>query len=136
MKEKLGFGFMGNGITVWDSSREVNHDYPTVAHISYDRKVKYYEELSPGARRRIENFAKYENSHPVSQPEMLALRPLKGSAFMSSGEKGCYLRDNDCSADGIRQFLQGTWDDTKTPPENLELYQRWWKNEKVEEYLG
>lgn len=136
MKEKLGFGFMGNGITVWDSSREVNHDYPTVAHISYDRTVKYYEELSPGAKRRIENFAKYENSHPVSQPEMLALRPLNGSAFMSSGEKGCYLRDNDCSADGIREFLRDAWDDTKTPPENLKLYQEWWKNGKAEEYLG
>jgi hypothetical protein len=127
MKEEIHFGFMGNGITVWDAGRTRNGDYLTVAHISYERSVKFYEDVSPGARRQIENFAKYGNTHPVSQPEMLALRPLKGSAFMSSGEKGRYLRDNDfeCPTEYITSFLREVWDDTKTPPENLIRFKEW-----------
>lgn len=102
---------------------------------SYDRKVTFREKVSSGARRRIENFAKYHNSHPVSLPDKPTLHPIKGSAFMSSGEKGCYLRDKECSADGIKRFLQEAWDDTKTPPENLALFREWWSNGVVDEYL-
>lgn len=82
MKEKLDFGFLGNGVTVCDTSRTIGGDYPVVAHIDYDRTVTYYEELSPDARCRIEHFAGYENIHPVSQPEMLALKPLENPAPM------------------------------------------------------
>lgn len=134
-EEKIEFGSMGNGITVWDANRTRNGDYLTVAHISYDRTVRFYAKVSPGAKQRIENFARYENSHPVSQPEMLALCPIRGSAFMSTDEKGLYLRDCDCSADGIIRFLQEKWDDIKTPPENLGLFREWWNNGIVNEYL-
>ena len=123
MKEKLGFGSLGNGITVWDSSRNVNNDYPTVAHISYDRTVKYYGQVSPEVKDKIENFAKYENSHPVSQSQHLALRPLQNSSSMSAKEKDSYLRNHDCSADGIERFVSEIWDDTKMPKENLNLFQ-------------
>lgn len=136
-KEEIHFGSMGNGITVWDSTRTRNGDYLTVAHISYDRKVTFREKVSPGAQRRIENYAKYHNSHPVSQPEKLALYPIKGSAFMSSGEKGCYLRDNenDCATENITRFLQEAWDDARTPPENLTLFREWLNKGAVDEYL-
>lgn len=85
MAEELHFGHMGNGITVWDSSREINHEYPTVAHIAYDRSVTYYEDVSPEARQRIEHFALYENmdisqtqSRPALQPnDRIASRPNK-----------------------------------------------------------
>lgn len=87
MKENLGFGFLGNGITVWDASRIQNNDYLTVAHIHYDRTVEYLEELSPEAIRRIEDFAKYENLHPVSQPDMSALKPLQGSVAITDDEE-------------------------------------------------
>lgn len=127
MKEEIHFGFMGNGITVWDAGRTRNGDYLTVAHINYERSVKFYEDVSPGARRQIENFAKYENLHPVSQPEMPALKPLKGSAFMSHGEKGCYLRDNDyeCPAEYITYFLREVWNNFRTPLENRTIFQQW-----------
>lgn len=134
MKEEIGFAFMGNGITVWDANRTRNGDYLIVAHIDYNRTVKYYEQISPEAKKRIENFARYENSHPVSQPEMLALCPIN-SAFMSTEEKDSYLRDNNCSADGIERFISEIWDDTKTPRENLILFQQWWNNKVVNEYL-
>lgn len=82
-EEKIHFGFLGNGVTVWDASKTVNGDYPTVAHIAYDRTVKYYREVSPEARHQIEHYAKYGNIHPVTQPEMLALKPLEVSASIS-----------------------------------------------------
>jgi hypothetical protein len=33
-KSDLGFGYLGNGMTVWDRNQEANGDYKTVAHIS------------------------------------------------------------------------------------------------------
>lgn len=55
----LGFGHMGNGITVWDRSRtNGSRDYLTVAHISHDRIVDYWEEVSDEQRAEIEKYAK------------------------------------------------------------------------------
>ena len=137
MKEEIHFGSMGNGITVWDSTRTRNNDYLTVAHISYDRKVTFYEKVDPGARRLIENFAKYSNSHPASQPYKMALSPINGSAFMSSGQRGCYLRDyeNYCATENIKRFLQEKWDATKTPPENLAMFREWLSDEASDDNL-
>lgn len=134
MKEDIHFSFMGNGITVWDATRTRNGDYLTVAHIDYNRTVKYYGKVSQEAKNRIENFAKYENSHPVSQPQMLALCPIN-SVFMSPEEKDGYLRNHNCSTDGIGRFISQAWDNTKTPRENISLFQQWWNNDIVNEYL-
>lgn len=134
MKEDIHFSFMGNGITVWDATRTRNGDYLTVAHIDYNRTVKYYGKVSQEAKNRIENFAKYENSHPVSQPQMLALCPIN-SAFMSPEEKDGYLRNHNCSTGGIGRFISQAWDNTKTPRENISLFQQWWNNDIVNEYL-
>lgn len=43
MAEELHFGHLGNGVTVWDSCREVDYDYSTVAYISCKRSVLYRE---------------------------------------------------------------------------------------------
>ena len=37
----LGFGHLGNGITVYDRSRKILGDYLTVAHIDSSRKISY-----------------------------------------------------------------------------------------------
>ncbi len=39
MKEDLGFGHMGNGITVWDRNQLESNDFKTVAHIGYEREI-------------------------------------------------------------------------------------------------
>ncbi|MCD8089506.1 MAG: YodL domain-containing protein [Clostridiales bacterium] len=41
-KSSIHFGLLGNGITVYDISREKDNDYLTVAHISDKGVVKYY----------------------------------------------------------------------------------------------
>jgi len=76
--EKLNFGHLGNGVTVWDSNRLEYNDYMTVAHIGHDRTITYYtDELSDDAKMSIENFAKFNNmSVSVCQPDMYALCPL------------------------------------------------------------
>jgi N12 class adenine-specific DNA methylase len=54
----IHFGLLGNGITCYDVSRTVGGDYPTVAHISNEGNIKYYDEnLSADDKRLIEEQA-------------------------------------------------------------------------------
>lgn len=47
----LGYGHMGNGLTVWNRLEEEHGDYKTVAHIAPDRTVTIYDEEMPQAVR-------------------------------------------------------------------------------------
>ena len=40
----LGYGHLGNGITVWNRLEKEHGDYKTVAHIAPDRTVTIYDE--------------------------------------------------------------------------------------------
>ena len=68
---KLGYGSLGNGITVWNSAKEVNGDYEKVAHINPLRKITYYiENLPVKIIAYIEGIANGPNpSVSTSQPE-------------------------------------------------------------------
>lgn len=46
---ELGYGYMGNGLTVWNRLEEQNGDYVTVAHIGTDRSVTIYDKDMPEA---------------------------------------------------------------------------------------
>lgn len=57
----LGYGHLGNGITVWNRLEEEHGDYKTVAHIAPDRTVTIYDEEMPQAvreeiRRLLQSF--------------------------------------------------------------------------------
>ena len=43
----LGYGHLGNGLTVWNRLEEDHGDYKTVAHIAPDRTVTIYDEEMP-----------------------------------------------------------------------------------------
>ena len=43
----LGYGHMGNGLTVWNRLEEEHSDYKTVAHIAPDRTVTFYDPDMP-----------------------------------------------------------------------------------------
>lgn len=47
----LGYGHLGNGITVWNRLEKEHGDYKTVAHIAPDRTVTIYDEEMPQAVR-------------------------------------------------------------------------------------
>lgn len=58
----LGFGHMGNGLTVWNRLEERDGDYVTVAHIGPDRSVTFYDDAMPeSVRARIEHEARTSN---------------------------------------------------------------------------
>ncbi len=54
----LGFGHLGNGVTVWNRLELRDGDYKTIAHIAPNRTVTYYEDgLPEDVRAQIEEFA-------------------------------------------------------------------------------
>ena len=54
----LGYGHLGNGLTVWNRLEEEHGDYKTIAHISPDRTVKFYvDDLPEDIQKRIRQIA-------------------------------------------------------------------------------
>ena len=54
----LGYGHLGNGLTVWNRLEEEHGDYKTVAHIAPDRTVTIYDADMPQAvREEIQRIA-------------------------------------------------------------------------------
>ena len=54
----IGYGAMGNGVTVWNRKEEEHGDYKTIAHISPDRTVRFYDDSLPEQiREQIQHFA-------------------------------------------------------------------------------
>ena len=54
----LGYGHLGNGLTVWNRLEEEHGDYKTVAHIAPDRTVQIYDEEMPQTvREEIQRVA-------------------------------------------------------------------------------
>jgi len=46
----INCGYLGNGLTVWNSAREVNRDYEPIAHISNDGKtISWRDKTGTGA---------------------------------------------------------------------------------------
>ncbi|MBQ6183285.1 MAG: hypothetical protein IJK33_05295, partial [Clostridia bacterium] len=66
----LGFGHLGNGITVWNRLETENGDFKTVAHIATDRTVTIYDEKMPEeVKVKIYDFAEKEDPNvSASQP--------------------------------------------------------------------
>ena len=54
----LGYGHLGNGMTVWNKAELANGDYKTVAHIQPDRTVTFYEDVPDAVRAEIEKIAR------------------------------------------------------------------------------
>lgn len=54
----IGYGAMGNSVTVWNRKETEHGDYKTIAHIDSDRKVKFYDDSLPDAiKEQIQRFA-------------------------------------------------------------------------------
>lgn len=53
----LGYGHMGNGLTVWNRLEEENGDYKTIAHIAPDRTVAFYGNLPELIQKQIQEIA-------------------------------------------------------------------------------
>ena len=51
----IGKACKGNGVTVYNRAEEERGDYKTIAHISEEGKITYYEELPAEVKKIIEN---------------------------------------------------------------------------------
>lgn len=55
---ELGFGHLGNGVTVWNRKEEIGGDYKNVAHISEDgADISYYENLPGHVKESVQEMA-------------------------------------------------------------------------------
>ena len=78
----LGFGHLGNGITVWNRLEAENGDFKTVAHIATDRTVTIYDEKMPEeVKVKIYDLAEKED------PNVSASQPGKVFESRSENEK-------------------------------------------------
>lgn len=64
--DHLHFGSLGNGVTVYDVTREKHGDYLTVAHIDPTGMVKYYVDVTPEERAKISEMANKEHNRWVA----------------------------------------------------------------------
>ena len=98
-KYKLGFGFMGNGLTVWNELEYEAGDYKIIAHIAPDRKVTFYEDNLPeNIKARIIYQAETSNdtvsatqndpvfSTPPRQKEQPAHEDISAETSVSASE--------------------------------------------------
>lgn len=71
MKRELGYGHLGNGLSVWDRLHEEHGDYKKVAHISETREITFHiKNLEPEYRAQVERIAAFSDpSASTSQPE-------------------------------------------------------------------
>jgi len=59
----LGAGYKGNGLTVWNRAEEVHGDYKTIAHVSEDGTIRFFEKNLPAnVRAQIQRWADDERS--------------------------------------------------------------------------
>jgi hypothetical protein len=98
-KYDLGYGFMGNGITVWNREDIEDGDYIKVAHISDSGKVSFYDKDMPDAiKEEIEKEAekhkeKIDKKREEDQKAEAEYQKLKSEA-MSKRLATAYKRQN------------------------------------------
>ena len=66
----IGMGYLGNGLTVWNRTVEVNGDYQNIAHISPEGEITFYvQDLPQSVVERIEQAAEREKPKDAALPE-------------------------------------------------------------------
>ena len=90
----LGYGHLGNGITVWNRLEEEHGDYKTVAHIAPDRTVTFYDEKMPQAVReeiqRIANTSEMTISATQDAPVFSTPPMVQEPPQREEGAEGSY----------------------------------------------
>lgn len=127
----LGFGHLGNGLTVWNRLEEVDGDYRTVAHIAPDRTVQIYDEEMPQeVRDRIQQvadtsemtvsttqnapvFSVLPREEPPQKEETADLYPVLAAQVLRfigefDGSRMGYGEDDAQAVENIAQQLQNT----------------------------
>lgn len=98
MKNDLMFGCLGNGITVWDRSRNEGSNYKTVAHISEFGGVRLFKNhglsdesiarIHQHARRQAEAFHVHFLNLPYSRQLEYYYNVMTHAQFLERGKSG------------------------------------------------
>ena len=62
-KYDIGYGHLGNGLTVWNRAEERSGDYVKIAHISPERHIVFYESLPLEIVERIREIARTDDGN-------------------------------------------------------------------------
>lgn len=79
----LGAGYLGNGLTVWDRNQLDKQDYKTVAHISYEGDITFYDENLPNNPAAIEQVKKWAEEEKIKNRR----EEVKESSVLPSEEE-------------------------------------------------
>jgi len=81
-KYDIGMGRKGNGITVYNRAEEEKGDYKTIAHISDNGTVKYYDKKLPSnIKKQIEAEASKMKESVKEGTKMIKLKNLLNESF-------------------------------------------------------
>jgi hypothetical protein len=70
-KYDIGAGSMGSGTTFWNRAQEVSGDYKTIAHVSDNGKVTFYDKKLPNdVKKHIEDYAKTKSVNEGKKYEL------------------------------------------------------------------
>ena len=89
-KYQLGFGSLGNGTTVWNRLETENRDYKTVAHISPEGEITFYDNNMPQeAIDKIQAVAdrdkeSYQEKMRIAAEELAKVEKRYGSPFSNT----------------------------------------------------
>ena len=90
----IGYGFLGNGITVWNHAEEKDGDYVTIAHISNERDITFYDtDIPDNIKESIEDVAqsldkgeldyKQQSGSDPAEPEQILPDPSINDSEMN-----------------------------------------------------
>jgi hypothetical protein len=131
VKRDLGFGSLGNGISVYDRLHEEHGDYQKVAHINADREVTYYVELSPEDTETIEKEARESDpsiSYSQQDQKVFNTRPPEeiGPTPEEEAENDAALEEYEAwQEQAIYDYLEGgnevgkNWDNRQDQEEDI-----------------
>ena len=102
----LGYGYMGNGLTVWNRLENVNGDYKTVAHIGADRNVDFLDDNLPEIiKEQIQQIADTaELTISATQDTLVFTEPPKKEPDRTKGQE----TEEERTAEPAAQLYRGT----------------------------
>lgn len=84
----VGYGYLGNGLTVYNRLEEVRHDYKTIAHISPEGEISVYADLPDYMTAELERVAADERQNWLEQQAQIeSMTPAAGSPAALPAEK-------------------------------------------------
>ena len=119
----LGFGALGNGMTVWNRLEEEHGDYKTIAHIENDRTISFYDAgLPESVRDTIRHVAATDTSILTSPlPDAEQAEKPHGNELWQAYSRTKAEQEGSIVLYQVGDFYEALGDDAKTVAEALDI---------------